>query len=151
MSGKGRKRGKNPSKRAGSAMVQGSPAPTPNMQPPLPPAESPGESPGDQVGSPPPLPRRRTFSGNGLKGVRLELADTAYRLKAGAPVDGTIDPRRANALTYTLATLAAVLKDEKQLGELAERIAKLEEFAARSGATSTRPVLMPLNNRPPAA
>jgi hypothetical protein len=81
-----------------------------------------------------------------LRTVRLGLADVVHRLEEGAPMDGTVDPKRANALTYTLATLAGVLKDEKQLGEFAERISKLEEFAARIGAPTR---LMPID-RPPA-
>ncbi len=75
------KRTKNSSKRAVSETV-------PSAQPP----QAAGIPPGEQVGAPPSR-RRRTFTK--LKGVRLGLADVVHRLEAGAPADGTIDPKRA--------------------------------------------------------
>jgi hypothetical protein len=60
------------------------------------------------------------------------LASVVHELRAGGPQDGTVDPKRANAITYTLATLAAVLKDEKQQTDFEERLAAVEEMVKQS-------------------
>jgi hypothetical protein len=59
-----------------------------------------------------------------IANVKTALADVVRKLEAGE-----ITPRVANALTYTLATLAGVM----QGADLEERIAQLERTQAAPG------------------
>jgi hypothetical protein len=75
--------------------------------------------------SPPPPPPRRRRRGSGLAAVRLELWRIADEVRAK-----TLDVKCANALTYTLSTLAGVIESERKLGDIEERIADIEQRVA---------------------
>jgi hypothetical protein len=68
--------------------------------------------------------------------VRIELWKVADEVRAKA-----LDVKSANALTYTLSTLAGVIEAERKLGDLEERLAALE---GRPGGAS-----MPREGRTP--
>jgi hypothetical protein len=86
--------------------------------------------------SPPstPGPRRRGRRLGTIANVKAGLGAVIRGLEAGAPADGTLDPKRATCLVYAYATLASVIKGS----ELEDRIAALETVLAARGGPPAR-------------
>jgi hypothetical protein len=70
-----------------------------------------------------------------LEAVRRELADVVHGIKGR-----TIDLGEGRVLTYALSTIAGVIETSREQGELAARIARLEDLlATRTGSAGWRP------------